>query len=113
MSYIELKDKAGYIHRKWRNKFQHLHREDGPAYIQYGPGYTVILESFSINGVSHRDSGPAYIRYKPDGSIDLEFFYVSGEFLGDGKKGFWALWERLDEEGRQAPDILKCLARYS
>ena len=113
MSYREWKDNAGYVHKECRNELHFLHREDGPAYIQYWPGDTVHLESFLINGVYHRYSGPAYICYNLDGSIEWEHFYVDGELLGDDKKGFWALWERLDEEGRRAPDILKCLARYS
>lgn len=85
MSYKEWKDGGGFLYKEWGN------------------------ESYRF----HRDSGPAYICYYPDGSIHWEAFYVAGKFLGREKEGFWALWEILTEVERQAPSILKYLARYS
>jgi hypothetical protein len=90
-----------------------LHRESGPAYIRYNTDGSIDSEEFCIDGKLHRESGPAYIRYNTDGSIDLEEFHIAGEFLGIDNEGFWKLWERLDERQRQAPNILKYLARYS
>jgi hypothetical protein len=103
----------GLLHKEWRNEAGSLHREDGPAQINYYRDGSIEWEEFHIAGKIHRKSGPAQICYHPDGSIDWVFFYVSGEYLGRNKRGFWALWDRLDEEGRQAQDILKYLARYS
>ncbi len=83
--YVEWKDYFGCLHKEWKNEDGELHREDGPAYI----------------------------RYYPTGSINWEAFYLDGTIIGFGKKGFWKLWDRLDEEKRQAPGLLKYLARYS
>ena len=85
MSYKEWEDLCGFLRKEWRNELGQL----------------------------HRDSGPAIISYDLDGSIECEVFYISGKLLGSDKEGFWALWEILDEDGRQAPDILKYLARFS
>ena len=85
MIYRERRDYNGYFCKEWRNELCQFHREDGPAKICY---YT-------------------------DGSIYYEEFYIAGKFLGCDKYGFWALWERLDEEGRKDIEILKYLARFS
>ncbi len=85
MSYKEWIDTDGSLYKEWTNKAGHLHRQDGPAQISH----------------------------YPDHSIEWESFYIDGKFFGYDKQGFWNLWEILDEEGRQAPDILKCLVRYS
>jgi antitoxin component YwqK of YwqJK toxin-antitoxin module len=140
MSYEERKSPSGFIYKEWKNKAGSLHREDGPSLICYYPDGCIHQESFYISGVLHResgpadivyypdgskqeyfivagklhrDSGPSRIDYYPDGSIYHEEFRLAGKYLGKNKIGFWALWERLDEEKRQAPDILKYLARYS
>jgi hypothetical protein len=113
VSYRKWKDGNGYLRKEWRNELHFLHREDGPAYICYYTDGTIMWEEFYLNGKNHRYSGPAQISYNRDGSIEWKSFYIKGKHLGDEEKGFWALWERLDEEGRQDPDILKCLARYS
>jgi hypothetical protein len=99
--------------KEWRNEAGSLHREDGPAQICYYSDGSIKWEKFCVNGRIHREDGSAEIYHHSDGSINLEYFCVAGQPLGFNKEGFWALWERLDEEGRQAPDILKCLARYS
>ena len=85
MSYFKWKDKAGYVHKEWRNELHFLHREDGPA-VTY---------------------------HYPDGLIGWEGFYLYGQFLGYDKEGFWAFWDQLTEVERQAPDIIKLLVRYS
>lgn len=83
--YVERKDSFGGLYKEWKNEKGNYNREDGPAKI----------------------------RYYPDGSINWEAFYLDGNYLGSNKKGFWRLWDRLDEERRQAPSLLKYLARYS
>lgn len=85
MSYIEWEDLDRFFNKEWRNESGYLHREDGPSRVHYNP----------------------------DGSIKWEEFHIAGNFLGRDKRGFWNLWEILDEEQRQAQDILKCLSRYS
>jgi hypothetical protein len=85
MSCREWIDADGSLYKEWTNKAGHLHRQDGPAQISY----------------------------YPDCSIEWESFYIDGKFFGYDKKGFWAFWDQLTEVERQAPDIIKCLARYS
>ncbi len=139
--YKEDKDICGYLHKEWFNDHGDLHREDGPAYIRYNPNGSISSQSFCINGHLHREDGPASIQYdsygniisessflygqyhRKDGpaeirrnkvgSIDYEEFWIDGKFLEIDKVGFWMLWGRLTEVERQAPDILKYLARYS
>jgi len=111
--YREWKDNNGLLNKEWTHEDKRLHRESGPARIRYFPDGLICLEQFWVNGFLHRESGPAYIRYNTDGSIDWEEFHIAGEFLGIDNEGFWKLWERLDERQRQAPNILKYLARYS
>jgi hypothetical protein len=141
MSYKEYKDVDGYLHKQWRNKLGEHHREDGPAHICYNPNGSINSQSFYINGHFHREDGPANILYDSygnicyegffrygrhhsemgaaqiwynrDGSINEEFFCFKGEHLGKDNVGFWRLWEILNEVERQAPAILKFLARYS
>ena len=113
MSYSEWRNNDGLLRKEWTNEAGSLHREDGPSRIYYYRDGSIEWEQFDIDGYLHRDSGPAQISYHPDGSIEYEAFHTAGEYLGTGKIGFWRLWEILDEEGRKAPGILKCLARYS
>lgn len=113
MSYKEYRISNGYFYKEWRNELGLFHREDGPAQIWYNPDGSIHWEEFYINGDLHRESGPAYIQYNPDGSIEIEYFYIHGELLGDDEEGFWALWDRLTEVGRQTSNLLTYLARYS
>jgi antitoxin component YwqK of YwqJK toxin-antitoxin module len=141
MSYEELNNLDGSLRRLWRNASGKLHREDGPAFIWhypdgsikaeyfyingrqhrelapavicYYPDGSIKAEYFYINGKSHRELGPADISYYPDESIALEEFYLNGEFIGRDKKGFWALWDLLNHDQRQKPELLKYLAKFS
>ena len=111
-TYREWTGVDGFLNKTWE-KAGFFHREVGPAIICYYPDGSIKHEAFWIYGNPHRNSGPAKIWYNPDGSIELESFWISGNLIGKGKEGFWKLWERLNKMERQAPDILKCLARYS
>jgi hypothetical protein len=111
--YKEWEDSDGYFYKQWGNETDWFHREDGPAYICYNPDGSIHWEAFYVSGDLHREDGPASIYYYPDGSIKWEYFHIAGKPFGRGKEGFWKFWEVLTEVGRQAPDILKCLARYS
>lgn len=113
MSYKEHRESDGSSYKEWRNELGELHREDGPAEICYNANGSIRHQAFYLNGGISRKDGPAYIYHKLDGSIFHETFYLDSQHLGNDKKGFWALWERLPEEGRQAHEILKCLVRYS
>jgi hypothetical protein len=88
------------------------HREDGPAHTSYYKDGSVRLEIFSINGKEHRELGPARTEYFPDGKICYELFYLHGIHLGHNHTGFWRLWDKITDEQRKHPNILKCLARY-
>jgi len=113
VSYREYRISDGSSYKEWRNELGLFHREDGPAQICYNPDGSIGWEEFCMDGEYHRESGPALIYYNLDGSIEIGYFYVAGELLGDDEEGFWALWEKLTEVQRQAPDILRYLSRYS
>ena len=85
MSYNEIKFNNGSFKRSWRDE----------------------------NGKPHREDGPAIIWYRPDGSILEEDFYLNGKYLGQNKKGFWVLWDGLNEDERKNPEILKYMAKFS
>jgi hypothetical protein len=113
MSCREWKDSHLFLHKAWRNNTFELHREVGPAYIICYPNGIIEREYFYLEGKLHREEGSALIAYYPDGSIYWEDFYINGNLLGSCKFGFWNLWMQLSEERRQAPNLLKCLSRYS
>jgi hypothetical protein len=113
MSYEEIKHPDGSFRREWRDENGKFHRELEPSVIHYNPDASISTECFHLNGVQHRELGPAVIGYRLDGSIEWEDFYLNGEFIGKGKKGFWALWDRLTEDKRQKPELLRCLSRFS
>jgi hypothetical protein len=90
-----------------------LHRELDPAAIWYYPDGPICYKQFYTKGVMHREVGPAEILYYSNGSIEKENFYLDGQCLGRDKKGFWVFWNKLTDEQRQKPELLKYLARYS
>lgn len=83
------------------------------SYKEYYDTCYLFKEWRDEDNCLHREDGPAFVGHDADGSIYVEHFYIDGEFLGAYEKGFWALWEKLTEVERQAPALLKCLARYS
>ena len=62
----------------WDNDKYVLHREDGPAFIEYYYSGSIFWEEWYINGVKHREDGPAFIEYNNDGSIFCEIWYWCG-----------------------------------
>lgn len=52
-----------------------LHREDGPAVINYDNTGQVQSENYCINDKLHRKDGPAIINYFPNGTIETAYFY--------------------------------------
>ncbi len=110
------KDSRGCFIDEWRNLKGELRRENGPAQIICRLNDSVFSEAFWINGKRHRDDGPAQTWYNIDGSAQsylFNEFWFRGAFLGIDEEGFWNLWKILDEERRQAPEILKYLMRFS
>lgn len=108
LSYKEYFDEDGFLHKQWRDYDGNLHREDGPCWIICEPNGLVFYEEFYIGGIRHNINGPAAIFYNDDGSISIETFFILGI-----QHSFWDFWDKLIEEERKKPDILKCLVRYS
>ena len=113
MTYKEVKFIDGSYRRVWINVSNKHHRELGPAAIWYYPDGSINRESFYLNGVMHREVGPAETLYYPNGSIEIERFYLNGEYLGTNNIGFWVLWDKLTDDKRKNPEILKYLVRFS
>lgn len=113
MSYKEWIGSFGCLNREWRNEAGKLHKEGGPAHIIYEVDGSIDCEIFYINDYVSRADGPAYISYFRDGSIYFEEFWIDGDCLGQNEDGFWGLWEKLTEEGRNNHNLLRCLARFS
>jgi hypothetical protein len=59
-----------------------LHRDDGPAIIQYyDDGVTILRKIWFRNGVYHRDNNlPSYIIYDEDGMQILKAWYIDGKY---------------------------------
>ena len=57
---------------------QELHREDGPAKIEYWRNGNKKLEVYYIDGKQYREDGPARIFYYGSGNIDSEEYYKEG-----------------------------------
>jgi len=104
---------SGYLHKEWRNELFHRHREYGPAFTTQYPDGSIRCELFYLNSILHRKSGPAEIYYNLDGSIEWEDFFLNGKLLGENKGGFWRLWDKINEDERKNPTLLKYLAKYS
>jgi antitoxin component YwqK of YwqJK toxin-antitoxin module len=103
----------GSIEREYFYLDGRFHRELGPAVIRYYPDGSIEEECFYINGVSHREFGPATVDYNADGSINQECFYINGEYMGSEECGFWNLWDKLTDDKRRNPELLKYLVKFS
>jgi hypothetical protein len=77
-----------------------LHREDGPAWIQYRPDGSVLLVAWHLDGKFHREDGPARIHYRQDGSVELESWWLDDQWLKDvtSQEDFEA-WKYLKSVG--------------
>ncbi len=114
MIYKEWKDSDGSINKVWVNKCGDRHREDGPAFISTYKDGTIRREEFWRRGERYNITGPAIIGYNNDGSIFVEHYYLSvSRYLGSDKRGFWGLWDMLNERERKHPSILKLMLRYT
>ena len=141
MKYSEFKNRKGYLVKTWSNKagvYHHdklpayisyhengriyeeeyyengaLHRIGDPASITYYENGNIFFSIYSVRGNIHRRDGPAIIDYNYDGSILREEFWLSGICLGQNEKGFWKLWDKLNEKERNNINIIKSLSRLS
>lgn len=55
-----------------------LHREGGPAYVNFDDKYQKRHEQWYLEGAQHRDDGPAGIVYDKNGLVLKEQWYNSG-----------------------------------
>lgn len=55
-----------------------LHREGGPAVINYDEDGNLLSEYYYINDELHRSWRPAVIKYYPNGAIKQESYYTNG-----------------------------------
>ena len=61
-----------------------LHREDGPASVEFRDG-KIIKEMFYVKGVLHRNKGPAIINYDENGDVLSEAYYHNGTLVTSTK----------------------------
>lgn len=67
---------------KWFNDDGKLHREDGPAHVNYRINGELLSENWHVNGRKHRDGGPAQIFYNKNENV-CEYYYVNGDLICD------------------------------
>ena len=73
-------------------------------------GYIEDLEGdwyWYKNDLLHREDGPATMICAMG-----EEWYLNGENLGCEEEGFWRLWEKLSDEQRKNPNLLKYKEEY-
>ena len=96
-----------------------LHREDGPAKVEYNIDGTVMLdEMYYRHGLLHRDpkQGPAWIERSGDGSIMISAgYYLNGKPYRDPSEGpcYIARFDdgTIDQEVFSEPAETPALAR--
>jgi hypothetical protein len=88
------------------NFIQLTHRLFGPAAIIIYENEN-FSEEWRVCGKRHREDGPAEIR--KNGVL----WCYNNVIFDYGENGFWALWNRLDEKGRQNHNLLKYLVMFS
>lgn len=59
----------------WFNKNDEIHREDGPAVINYFTNGKVHYQIYLVNNVRHRIDGPSYSRFDDVGFIKTQEYY--------------------------------------
>ena len=77
------------------------HREDGPA-REWADG----TKEWYRDGLLHREDGPAV-----EWADEIQEWWLWSNCLGEGGEGFWALWDRLTNEQRANPTLLRHLPR--
>ena len=62
-----------------------LHRNDGPAKIEYNNDGNISKEEYWINNEIYRENGPSVIYYFKDGSIFNEIYFKNNEIHRENK----------------------------
>ena len=77
----EIESKQWWINGK-------LHREEGPAFIEYSKSGEIEYVAWWLNGKRHRTDGPAMLKYYESGEIQHEEWYLNDELhREDGPAG--------------------------
>jgi hypothetical protein len=63
----------------WKNSEGQLHREDGPALINYRGDRSVHSELWFLNDRLHRFDGAAETKYDSDGAVRVRSWYIHGK----------------------------------
>ena len=61
----------------YRNSDRKLHREDGPAYIEWYENGSIAEEEYWINDKLHREDGPAFQSWFEDGRELRKEYYIN------------------------------------
>jgi antitoxin component YwqK of YwqJK toxin-antitoxin module len=73
-----------------------LHRDDGPAYIEYYENGNIRGKTYFLNGNYHRPDGPAIISYYENGNVDYKSYNLNGQSINvKNDKGFLR-WQRVN-----------------
>ncbi len=95
-----------------------LHREDGPAHIEWWPNGNKREETWYTNGLTHRNDDPAVTLYYIDGTKEKEDWYVNGtnhrigaepaetQWWGNGEKRMDAWWKDGINHREDGPAII-------
>lgn len=81
-AWIEYDENGKVIEERWY-QMGRLHREDGPAIIKYFLNEKVKNEVWYKDDLLHREDGPAWIEYDIDGGIIEKSYYVRGTKLSE------------------------------
>lgn len=88
-----------------------LHREDGPALINYYDNGQIKEKRYMSNGKAHRTTGPAWIDFNKDGSVDDIAWFLDGTSYGEYYDGDGNELE-LSEDMPPPEDFLKIVKKY-
>lgn len=79
------------------DKNDKLHREDGPAFIEFSDDENPISEQWYIRGRKGRKDGPAETRYYLNGKPKLQKWFINGSF---GRKDGGPTVVEYDQSGK-------------
>lgn len=79
-SHIEYNSKGSIIGKRWKRGYQlswSLHRDCGPASIEYYDDGNPASIEWCFDGKRHRDDGPAVIQYNKNGSFWKVLYFLN------------------------------------
>ena len=84
---IEGKSKIDYKKLPLTNEIHYknnkIHRDDGPAVIEYYDNGNKRSECYYKDGKKHNDKGPGFISYHEDGRIKNKTYWLNGKKVKD------------------------------